>query len=126
MGALGLLYSGLALAALLALTGVYLPLWTRAFWGNLLLLAGLGGLAWGALRARERVERAGKLLAELREVKRIGGARASPEEWTKLAQALADLAKALTSLFQAFPELAGFLLGGWLVFLGLRVLGYLG
>ncbi|WP_243095614.1 hypothetical protein [Thermus thalpophilus] len=118
--------AGVGFAALLALTNLFCPLWTRAFWGNLLLLGGLRTLAWGALRAWERVERAEKLLAELREEKRVGDTRASPEEWAKLVQAMADLAKALTSLFQAFPELAGFLLGGWLVFLGLRVLGYLG
>lgn len=118
--------AGVGFAALLALANLFCPLWTRAFWGNLLLLGGLLTLAWGALRAWERVERAEKLLAELREEKRVGDTRASPEEWAKLVQAMADLAKALTSLFQAFPELAGFLLGGWLVFLGLRVLGYLG
>ncbi len=59
------------------------------------------------------------------EAERSRPGTASPQDWENLVKTLADLARALASLFQTVPEFLGFLAGSWLIYLGLKVLGYL-
>ena len=46
-------------------------------------------------------------------------------DWSSLLEKISALIQALTSLRQVAPELFALLFSGWLIYLGLRALGYL-
>lgn len=119
------------------------PLSPRLFLGSLLLFSGLAAAVlapWEQARreaSRERVRMLRQVSDTLAALRTQGAWVSRARENTKAARgqagwlALPDLEKlttllqALTSLRQVFPEFFALLFAGWLIYLGLRALGYL-